>query len=64
MSETRLLPVPEVVARTGISRPQIYKLMARGTFPRPLDLGGRVRRWRSDELDAWIEARTAERDAS
>lgn len=63
MSETRLLPVSAVTERVGVSRSQIYKMMARGRFPRPVDLGGKVRRWRSDELEAWIEERTAARDA-
>jgi len=64
MSETRLLQVGAVTERVGISRAQIYKLMAAGRFPRPLDLGGKVRRWRSDELDDWIEQRTAARDGN
>jgi len=30
-------------------------------FPRPVHLSKRGRGWRSDEIDAWIEARSAER---
>ena len=58
----RLLPIAAVVEKAGISRPYIWKLIRQGGFPRPLHLGKRARAWRSDEIDAWIEARTAERD--
>ena len=58
----RLLPIAAVVEKAGISRPYIWKLIGQGAFPRPLHLGKRARGWRSDEIDAWIEARTAERD--
>ena len=58
----RLLPIRVVVEKVGISRPYIWKLIGEGAFPRPLHLGKRARAWRTDEIDAWIEARTAERD--
>ncbi|MCZ0954025.1 MAG: AlpA family phage regulatory protein [Rhodospirillaceae bacterium] len=58
----RLLPIAAVVEKAGISRPYIWKLIGQGAFPRPLHLGKRARAWRSDEIDAWIEARTAARD--
>ena len=58
----RLLPIAAVVEKAGISRPYVWKLVGQDAFPRPLHLGKRARAWRSDEIDAWIEARTAERD--
>ena len=58
----RLLPIAAVVEKAGISRPYIWKLIGQGAFPKPLHLGKRARAWRSDEIDAWIEARTVERD--
>ena len=58
----RLLPIASVVEKAGISRPYIWRLIGLGAFPRPVHLGKRARAWRSDEIDAWIEARTAERD--
>ena len=61
-TDLRLLRIAEVVEKAGISRPYVWKLIGRGAFPRPLRLGERARAWRSDEIDAWIEARTAERD--
>ena len=59
----RLLPIAAVVEKAGICRSYVWKLIGQGDFPRPLRLGKRARVWRSDEIDAWIEARTAERDA-
>lgn len=61
---TRLLRLPEVVRLTGYSRDSIYRLGRRGQFPRRVQLSDRASRWREDELIAWIEARTAERDAA
>lgn len=58
----RLLPIASVVEKAGISRPYISRLIGQGAFPRPVHLGKRARAWRSDEIDAWVEARTAERD--
>ena len=58
----RLLPIAAVVEKAGISRPYVWKLIGQGAFPRPLHLDKRAWAWKSDEIDAWIEARTAERD--
>ena len=58
----RSLPIAAVVEKAGIPRPYVWKLIGQGAFPRPLHLGKRARAWRSVEIDAWIEARTAERD--
>lgn len=55
----------EVMARTAMSRSAIYAEMERGTFPKPIKLlGARANAWLSDEIDKWIEARVAARDAA
>lgn len=56
-SECRMLKLPEVVRRTGLGRDSIYTLARAGKFPRPRKLSERASAWRSDEIDAWIEAR-------
>lgn len=61
---TRLLRLPEVTRLTGYSRDSIYRLAREGKFPRRIELSDRASRWREDEILAWIEARTAERDAA
>lgn len=55
--------LPSVKKRTGKSRTTIYRDIAAGTFPRPLKIGERASAWDSREVDAWIAARIAERDA-
>ena len=57
----RLLPIREVTSKIGYSRAHVYRLMHSAGFPRPVHLSKRARVWRSDEIDAWIEARSAER---
>ena len=62
--ELRLLPIREVMRKIGCSRSQVYRLMDTVGFPRPVRVSKRGRGWRSDEIDAWIEARSAERGHS
>jgi predicted DNA-binding transcriptional regulator AlpA len=54
-----LLPLKEVKARVGLSTATVYRLMQRGTFPRPRKVGTKSL-WRSDEIEAWILAQTCE----
>lgn len=58
-----LVRVPEVVRRTGKSRSRLYDEIKLGTFPKPVRIGARAVAWPIDEIDAWIDARIAERDA-
>ena len=61
----------QVEARTGLSRSAIYARLRRNpkrphdydpTFPRPISIGARAVGWIASEVDAWIAARTADRD--
>lgn len=60
----RVLRRPEVEAITGLSRSTIYQYMQSGMFPRPIRLGAKAVGWLESEVHAWIEARTAERNAA
>ena len=52
-----LLRLPAVLARTGLSRSQIYRLVAAGRFPRPVRLAGTTSKaWSSTAVTAWIES--------
>ena len=62
MSELRLLKVREVIAKVGLSRGHLYRMIAAGEFPKPVPLSARARAWRSDEIDHWIDERTAARE--
>ena len=58
-----LLRLPEVKARTGHSRSEIYRRIAAGDFPAPVKIGERASAWPEHEVSAWCEARIAARDA-
>jgi prophage regulatory protein len=47
----------QVEIRTGLSRSTIYARIAEGSFPRPIDLGGRAVGWIEAEIDAWLQSR-------
>jgi len=59
----RLLRLREVSRLTGLAKTSIYDGIRKGTFPAPIRLTSTARAWRSDEIELWIAARTAERDA-
>lgn len=67
MSErTQKLIRPNVAfAMTGVSRSHGYALAAEGKFPRPVKLSaGRASAFVLEEIEAWIDARIAERDGN
>lgn len=61
---TRLIRLPEVIRRTGLGRSSIYARQAAGAFPTPVSLGtGVAVAWIESEVEAWIAAQIAKRDA-
>jgi prophage regulatory protein len=56
---TKILKLPDVMEATALSRSSIYAFIQKGIFPRPCRLGERAVGWKSDEISAWIESRTA-----
>ena len=58
--QVRFLRLPEVLARTGLSRSTIYVRLDQGRFPRPVSLGGRAVGWIESEVQEWIRQRIAE----
>jgi len=59
-----LLTIDVVEQRTGYRKSKLYQLIAAGAFPQPVRPGARAIRFVADEVDAWIAARIAERDAT
>jgi len=49
-----LLRLPHVIARTGLSRSEIYRLLKVRAFPQPLKLGIRAIAWDEDAIEQWI----------
>lgn len=59
----KILRRPEVQRRVGMGRSTLYAAIAEGRFPRPVNLGARAVGWLETEVDDWLAARVAERDA-
>ncbi|WP_082734892.1 MULTISPECIES: AlpA family transcriptional regulator [Pseudomonadota] len=51
---TRLLRLPDVMARVGMKRSAIYQRMSEGKFPKSRSLGPKCAVWIEAEIDAWI----------
>jgi prophage regulatory protein len=49
----------DVQTRTGLSRSTIYRRVAEGTFPKPVNLGGRTVGWIAAEIQDWLERQIA-----
>lgn len=56
---SRLIRLPEVMNRVGLSRSAIYKRMSEGTFPKSRSLGPKCAVWVESEINDWI-CRTAD----
>ena len=51
----RLIKLPDVIFKVGLSRSSIYKLLATDSFPKRRYLGGANVVWVESEVDAWIQ---------
>ena len=54
---SRLLTVREVMERVRMSRSTLYRLMRLGRFPEPVRVGLKAVRWKSDEIDQFLNGR-------
>lgn len=59
MAQHRIIRLPGVQTRTGLSRSSIYLAISRNTFPQPVPLGARAVGWLESEIDNWLEERIA-----
>jgi prophage regulatory protein len=50
----RLLRLPEVIGRVGMSRSTIYQRMSEGRFPKSRSLGPKCAVWIEAEIDDWV----------
>ncbi|WP_294312808.1 AlpA family transcriptional regulator [uncultured Sphingomonas sp.] len=57
-TRSRLVRLPEVKDRTGLSRTSIYRKMDAGEFPLAVKLSANAVAWRETELERWIAAPT------
>jgi prophage regulatory protein len=53
----RLILLPEVMQKTGLSKASIYRAMARRSFPPAVRRGLRGVAWKEREIDEWGNSR-------
>lgn len=56
-----LIPISDVLKKTGASRGFVAANVRAGRFPPPLKLGPRKRAWVEAEITAWLAERVADR---
>lgn len=61
MNPARILRLPDVRKKTGLSRSTIYRLESLGQCPSRLKLGEHASGWIESEWDSWIAKRMAAR---
>ena len=59
---SKILKVKEVAEELNVSVQQIYKLVSKGRFPKPIKLGERGSGWLTSEIDDWLQSRVDARD--
>jgi len=57
IGHSRLIRLQEVISRTALRRSSIYRKMADGSFPQPVNIGERAVAWRENDIDQWIATR-------
>lgn len=50
-----ILRLKSVLARTGLSRSTLYRMVQAGRFPRPLRISVRCTGWREADVERWIQ---------
>jgi prophage regulatory protein len=50
----KILRLPIVMDRSGLSRSTVYQRVTEGKFPRPVSLGARAVGWIEAEVEEWI----------
>ena len=50
----KILRLPIVLDRTGLSRSTVYQRVTEGKFPRPVSLGASAVGWIETEVEEWI----------
>jgi prophage regulatory protein len=63
MSTDTFLRDDKVTEKTGVSRSQRYRLIARGQFPKQIKLSERCVAWSAAEIEQWQQERIAKRNA-
>lgn len=51
------LRLPQVLSKTGLSRSNLYRLVARGQFPKGFKLSERAVVWDEAQIDGWLQTK-------
>ncbi len=54
---TKILRLPQVMSKTGLSRSSIYAFMQKEEFPKAINIGARAIGWLKEDVNRWIEKR-------
>ena len=55
----KILRMPAIQEKTGLSRTTIERLVRKGDFPQPVRLAASALGWFEHEVDAWLTERAA-----
>ena len=55
----KIIRLPEVKSKTGLSRSTIYLHMTKGTFPQTISLSERAVGWLYADIERWLDERIA-----
>lgn len=61
MQPSPVLKLAELQAYIRIGKTKIYELIAEGSFPKPLKIGGKSSRWLRPEIDQWLDKKAKDR---
>ena len=53
----RIIRLPEVIQKTGLSRSSIYLRMSKQEFPKSISIGDRAVGCIEDDINNWVDAR-------
>ena len=62
--QAKILRLPSVLCKTGLSRSALYVLLSQRAFPMQVKLSSRAVGWLENEIENWIGQRAAERNSS
>ncbi len=60
----RFLRISAVKSLVGLSVPTIYRLIAKGEFPRPIKLTKTASGWKLSAINRWMDVRAARSEGS
>ncbi len=60
--QVELIKVKEVVRRTLLSKPTLYRMIRKGWFPKQLHLSPNNVAWVEAEIDRWLSERASARE--